>query len=277
MSILKGIDVSSHRGEIDWAKVKASGVEFAIIRAGYGREISQKDDYFEANYAGCKANGIPCGAYWVCYADDRQDSIVEANAFLEAVKGKTFEYPLYYDVEDWPESDYYFSKKPNVECDAMITNFCTTLEQNGCFAGIYSGKNISLAKLSKSVRTRFAFWVAQYYDCCTYPDYHGMWQCASDGRIDGINGNVDIDECYFDYISAIKDAGLNGFSKPSTVAPQISTPASARSYTVQKGDTLWDISQALLKNGSRYREIMVLSGLTSDTIYPGQVLVVPMH
>ncbi len=64
----KGIDVSIHQGDIDWKKVKSDSVEFAILRAGYGREFPQKDAQFEKNYAGCKANAIPVGAYWYSYA-----------------------------------------------------------------------------------------------------------------------------------------------------------------------------------------------------------------
>ena len=79
----KGIDVSKHNGTIDWAKVKASGkVDFAIIRAGYGKSISQKDAQFERNYAGAKAAGLPVGAYWYSYALTPAEA--EAEALSEA-------------------------------------------------------------------------------------------------------------------------------------------------------------------------------------------------
>ena len=64
----KGIDVSRWQSDIDWKKVKAAGIEFAIIQAGYGRELSQKDEKFEQNYSGCKSAGMPCGVYWYSYA-----------------------------------------------------------------------------------------------------------------------------------------------------------------------------------------------------------------
>ena len=80
-----GIDVSEHQGVIDWTRVKA---DFAIIRAGYGREISQKDKKFDINYAGAKAAGIPCGAYWYSYAQSEEEARTEAAVCLEIIKGK---------------------------------------------------------------------------------------------------------------------------------------------------------------------------------------------
>ncbi len=96
----KGIDVSVHQGDIDWKKVKADSVEFAVLRAGYGREVSQKDEQFEKNYAGCKANSIPVGAYWYSYALSVDEAKREAAACLKAIENKAFEYPIYFDIEN---------------------------------------------------------------------------------------------------------------------------------------------------------------------------------
>lgn len=94
---MKGIDVSFSQASIDRNAVKASGkVDFAITRAGYGRYASQKDEYFEDNYAGAKAAGIPVGAYWYSYATTEADAVQEAQACLECIKNKTFEYPIYF-------------------------------------------------------------------------------------------------------------------------------------------------------------------------------------
>ena len=68
---MRGIDISKHNGAVNWAQVKADGVQFAILRAGYGKEASQKDTQLEANYAGCKSNGVPVGVYWYSYATGR--------------------------------------------------------------------------------------------------------------------------------------------------------------------------------------------------------------
>ena len=83
----KGIDVSKHNGIIDWKKAKESGqVDFSVIRAGYGRLISQKDTRFEQNYAGCKENNIPVGCYWYSYAKSVAEIQTEAEIFLHQIQ-----------------------------------------------------------------------------------------------------------------------------------------------------------------------------------------------
>ena len=98
----RGIDVSKWQGKIDWKKVKDAGAQFAILRAGYGRAISQIDPFFYANYEACKAIGLPVGAYWYSYATDTDDARREAATCLEAIKGKSFEYPVWFDQEYEP-------------------------------------------------------------------------------------------------------------------------------------------------------------------------------
>ncbi|HOC34819.1 MAG TPA: GH25 family lysozyme, partial [Ruminococcus flavefaciens] len=102
---MKGIDVSVHNGNIDWGKVKADGIDFAILRAGYGRLVSQKDERFEQNYAGAKAVGLPIGAYWYSYAMTPEEAELEADVFLSVIKGKRFEMPVYFDLEEKKQFD----------------------------------------------------------------------------------------------------------------------------------------------------------------------------
>ena len=97
--MIKGIDVSSWQGNIDFGKVKASGIDFVIIRAGYGREVSQIDKCFVQNYNAAKVAGLDVGAYWYSYADSAEDAVKEAKACMEVIKGKKFEYPIYFDLE----------------------------------------------------------------------------------------------------------------------------------------------------------------------------------
>ena len=96
--MIKGIDVSSWQGVVDYRKVKASGINFVIIRAGFGREVSQKDNCFEQNYKNAKAAGLDIGAYWYSYADSAEDAVREAKACREVIKGKKFEYPIFFDL-----------------------------------------------------------------------------------------------------------------------------------------------------------------------------------
>lgn len=213
---MKGIDVSKHQGNVNWSHVKADGVQFAIIRAGYGKQASQKDTQFENNYAGCKSNGVPVGAYWYSYAATPAEAKQEAAVCLSILKGKTFEYPVYFDIEE-PS----VLAKGKAACTAIAKAFLEAVEQAGYFAGIYSSKAHLENCITEELRARYAVWVAHYgVDKTTYHGQYGIWQKSSTGKVYGISGNVDIDECYVDYAAAVRKAGLNGFQK--------STPASAK-------------------------------------------------
>ena len=102
---MKGIDISYAQGNnIDFNAVKESGVEFVIIQIGYGKEARQKDVCFERNYAAAKAAGLKVGGYWFSYAESPQEAEQEANACMTIIKGKTFDMPIYYDLEDDPKA-----------------------------------------------------------------------------------------------------------------------------------------------------------------------------
>ena len=145
--------------------------------------------------------------------------IADAKRFLEIIKGKTFEYPVYIDLEATSPSNR------NGATEACI-GFCETMENAGYYCGIYasdvSGFNdrLDLSRLSK-----FDKWVARYGSKPVVVKSYGIWQKSDSGRISGINGNVDLDEAYMDYPTIIKNAGLNGFKKPENPAPPQNKPA----------------------------------------------------
>lgn len=203
----KGIDVSQWQGDINWGDVKA---DFAILRAGYGRVKSQIDTKFEQNYRNAKAVGMPLGAYWYSYAMSPDEAREEARVFLEIIKGKQFEYPVYFDVE---ENKALALGRDRVS--DIIIAFLEEMEKAGCFAGLYMSASHLTNLTTQYVKDRFAIWVAHYgVNKTTYTGQYGMWQYSSAGRVDGINGNVDMDECYVDYPKMIKESGKNGFEKP---------------------------------------------------------------
>lgn len=210
----KGIDVSRFQGAIDWNKVKQAGIEFAIIKAGGSDAGFYTDPCFEKNYAGAKAVGVPVGAYYYvgsnCTSCD--DGVADAKRFLEIIKGKQFEYPVYIDVEESSPA------AKTGATDACI-GFCQTLEQAGYYCGIYAS-DISgfVDRLDLSRITRYDKWVARYGSKPTAVKTYGMWQYSSAGAVAGITGNVDLDESYKDYPSIIKDAGFNGFTKEAAPA-----------------------------------------------------------
>lgn len=225
-SILKGIDVSYCQNEVDWDTAKASGlVDFAILQAGYGRETSQVDTQFERNYAACKRLGIPCGAYWFSYAMSSDEAKREAQVFLQTIKGKSFEYPVYMDLE--LAKQFALGK---AACSAIVDAFLSVLEQSGYYAGLYCSTYYLDNYLSDSIKSRYTVWCAQYASKCTYQNPYGIWQYNVAGNeeydiigqksIPGIVGECDMDYCYTDYPSVIKAAGLNGFAKNATTTPE---------------------------------------------------------
>lgn len=201
-----GIDVSEWQGLIDWQNVKT---DFCIIRAGYGRLVTQKDKYFDENYNGCKNNSIPCGAYWFSYALTPEEAVLEAQTCMEVIKGKKFEYPIYYDVE---QSEQFELGRDAVS--AIIRAFMDTMENSGYWVGLYMSTYYLNNYVTDDIKVRYAIWVADYVPSApAYDGTYGIWQKSATGTLEGISGNVDLDECYVDYPADMKRAGLNGYPK----------------------------------------------------------------
>ncbi len=203
--IFKGIDLSRHNVVTNWDKVKEQ-VDFVILRAGGNYGGYYKDSKFEQYYAACKKLGIPVGAY---YDAGKElwcaDGGAYAQHFLKLLQGKSFEYPVYIDIEVTPKR----YKKANT---GAAISFCRTMEQNRYFTGIY-GSDINTFKemLDYSALTDFSMWVARYGKKPEYVKEYAMWQYTSKGAIVGIKGNVDKDECYTDFPKIMKGVHLNGY------------------------------------------------------------------
>lgn len=208
---MNGIDLSQHNIVTNWNEV-AKNVDFVILRAGYGKEFSQIDKKFEEYYAECKKRNIPVGCYWYSYAKSKAEAEKEAEVFLKTIKGKQFEFPVYYDVE---EHDIFNLGKKAVS--EIITAFCEKVEKAGYFAGFYSNPNFLHNVVNDTVKSRFTLWLAHWNANKPYCKY-GIWQKSAKGKISGINGDVDFDFCETDFTTKIKELGLNGFSKTETKA-----------------------------------------------------------
>lgn len=204
---MKVIDVSKWNGKIEWDKVKASGIEGVIIRAGYGCDISQKDKSFEEYYKGAKQAGLHIGSYWFSYALTEEAVAKEASVFLEAIKGKQFDLPVYFDIETIPHTT--LSK---LTCGSLINKFCSSLEKVNYFVGVYSFDTFFFSNIPEAVQKRFASWVARVENVKpSFVKNYGIWQHSWKGKVDGISGDVDMNICYKDYPTLIKGKGLNGF------------------------------------------------------------------
>ena len=149
-----GIDVSQWQGNIDWNTVKT---DFAIIRVGYGKVRTQIDSKYEANYNGAKAAGIPVGAYWYSYAMSADEAREEAKVFIDLLKGKQFEYPVYFDVE---EAKTLALGRDRVS--DIINAFLEEMEKAGYFAGLYMSASHLTNLTTQYVKDRYAIWVAHY-------------------------------------------------------------------------------------------------------------------
>ena len=216
---MKGIDVSVHNGNIDWQKVKNAVIDLAILRAGYGRLASQKDERFEQNYSGAKAADVPVGAYWYSYAMSEDEARLEADVFLSIIKGKQFEFPVYYDVEE--KKQFALGKE---KVSAIMRAFLERVEAAGYFVGLYGSASSLTTHTADDIKSRYTIWLAHWVNQSSYGGAYGIWQHSEKGRVNGINGNVDLDICYKDFQTTIKSKGLNGWGKAeptSTPAPDV--------------------------------------------------------
>ena len=204
-----GIDVSRYQGDIDWAKVAASGVKFALLRAGSQNSSGPYiDPYFEQNYAGAKAAGIAVGAYIYTYAETEAEQNDEILTILPALEGKTFEYPVFVDVED--KSLTGIGKAALTQ---LVKRYMDILDQKGFVPGWYSYTNYINSYLCPEVLADYPLWVADYRSSLGYTgDYH-IWQYTSSGTVPGISGKVDLNRDYHRYIAS---TGAPAEEQPST-------------------------------------------------------------
>ena len=271
---MKGIDVSKHQGQVDFNAVKRSGMEFVIINAGYGKSVSQKDPYFEQNYARAKAAGLKVGAYWFSYAYSPEEASEEARTFAAVIANKQFDFPVYYDLETDPKSAYFPFMTGKENCSAMVTAFCTELEKLGYFAGLYISRSPLQTHITADVAKRFALWLAEYGSKLNYSGQYGIWQRSSTGRVVGVIGDVDLDEAVIDYSSIIIKGGFNGY--PKADKPKEEKPKSSPEYieyTIIKGDTLTSIAKAFGTTIAKLKEINNIKNV--NLIYAGDVIKIP--
>ena len=216
-----GIDLSYWNDGVDFKELKDSGIDFVILRAG---SINQQPDYnFESYYKKARAAGLDIGCYFYSYAETVAEAKEEAEILLELIDGKTFEYPVYFDMEDYSQTSLSTERRMK-----MCYAFCEILIENGYFPGVYANlKWLNNYFDSEELCTYFDVWYARYpldsadgsepiyFDDWDYElpeaQYYGMWQFTQSGRIDGVSGNVDLNIAYKDYPAIMKEYGYNGY------------------------------------------------------------------
>lgn len=201
---MKGIDISTWQTKVDYSKLKDDGIEFVIIRCGYGKNESQKDNMFEKHYEGCKKAGLKVGAYLYSYVTSVENSLKEAKNCLKFIKGKQFDLPIFYDLEDkciLPLGDILITQ--------CAIEFCKEIEKAGYKAGIYANLNWFTNYIDVSKVKQYSLWVAQWNDKCTAKFDYDFWQYTSSGKIKAIKGNVDMNICYNENYKQVVDNSVN--------------------------------------------------------------------
>ena len=191
----KGIDVSEFQGKIDWEKVKNDGIEFAILRCGYGMDFSNQDDVeYERNANECERLGIPYGVYLMSYANTVEKARSEAKHVLRLIEGRKISLGVWHDIEDNGTSGA-INKETLTN---IINTFCNTIKNAGHRVGVYASLNWLENKIERIIRDNYDIWVAQYYSKCEYEGKYIMWQHTSSGKVNGISTNVDMNILYED-------------------------------------------------------------------------------
>lgn len=210
-----GIDVSRWNKEIDWEKVKADGIEFAIIRCGYRGATSGSlvlDAMYEANIRGAIEAGIPVGVYFFTQATSEVEAVEEASMVISLIEDYDVDYPVFLDSE---------SAGGNGRADRLEAEersryhkaFLETIASAGYETGVYASKNWLNNRLDMTQLSQYKVWLAEYADAPTYEEYYDMWQYTSKGTVDGIETRVDLDLSFMNIDTSINHAkGAAGYT-----------------------------------------------------------------
>lgn len=207
---IKGIDVSTYQGDIDWEKVAASGVKFVFIRLGYrGYEsgLLVKDDRFEDNIRGALQNGIAVGVYFVTQAISVEEAVEEAQFVMENIRPYNVTWPIVLDIEDAASATARTAELSQQARTDHAIAFCETVKESGYTPMLYCNIRWFIEKLDITRITDYDKWFAQYFRKPFFPYAFQVWQYSSTGRIDGIEGNVDYNISFVDYGNLPEETG----------------------------------------------------------------------
>lgn len=191
-----GIDVSKFQGKIDWKKVKASGIEFAIIRLGF-RGYGDKgnivlDASFEENAIQAREAGIKIGVYFFSQAITEAEAIEEANYVLDKIKDKNITYPVCFDLEKIKYDTARTDNLTSEQFTKMTLAFCSQIENAGYTPIVYGNAKTFTTRMQLEELNNYQKWYADYQKTPLYPYEFSFWQYTETGAVKGINGNVDI-------------------------------------------------------------------------------------
>ena len=259
-----GLDVSEFQSSLDWPRLKQQGVQFVIVRAGFGSSLSQKDKMFQSHIEGALASGLQVGAYWFGYAYTVDGARKEADISAQVLKPyrDKITLPVFYDWEY--DSMRYAQSMGTVPNKTLITDmtiaFMERMMEHGYKSGYYTNLDYLKNKYDYAKLKGYDLWMA-YYDDDRPPYACAIQQYTSTGRFNGYGGEVDLNRLYKDY------------EKPeASIKP--SEPAQTETVsTVQTGDTLSGIAA---RNHTTYQVLAAYNGIQNpNLIYPGQKIKIP--
>lgn len=235
-----GIDVSSHQQDIDWSRVAACGVKFAMIRAayrGYTQGKIMEDDYFRKNVEGASAAGLDVGVYLFSQAVNETEAVEEAGFLMGLIKDYNISYPV---VFDWERQSAETSRTKDVDGDTITRcaqAFCTAVEAAGYLPMVYFSPNKAYNELDLERLLDWPFWLAHYTDdwSATSFRYHfSIWQYTPKGSVDGIEGDVDLDLCLTDFGGMRRMGGGSAAASPPAVVSAPPSPTDTGSVRTEE-------------------------------------------
>lgn len=235
----RGIDVSEWQKTIDWEKVKAAGIDFAMIKAGSGR--NRIDPQFKHNISECNRLGIPCGVYWFSYAYTEELARNEAKYCLAAIAPYKLDYPVAYDFE-YDSVDN--AEKLGIEITKEMASsfaraFLGEIEAARYYAQLYTNADYLTRYFDSELAKRYDVWLAQWPanpdPNKKPPEAGGIWQYSNTGSVDGISVRVDLDAAYYDYPGIIEKNGLNQPAAAPEPKPELSEAELARAWAMERG------------------------------------------
>lgn len=187
------VDLSEWNGDIDFNKVKKSGVTCVILRAGYGKDDNQEDNKFNEYYRQAKNAGLNVGAYWYSYATTIDAAKAEVRNCMKTIRGKEFDLPVFLDVEEYRQAVL-----PRRTLTDIISTFCDGIKGYGFDVGMYSAKSMLVdSAYPDEISSNYLIWLAAPNESYSkLPNFFDIHQYDWYGRVDGISGNVDMNYIY---------------------------------------------------------------------------------
>lgn len=195
-----GIDVSEWQGDIDFYKVKESGIDFVMIRAGLrtSKEQIEEDAYFKRNMKKATDAGLKIGIYFFSTADNEIEALEEARWVVDLIKDYKITYPIAYDIENIGKFSTANITKKQLNKNAKI--FLDYISNSGYVGSLYSNATDLNEWWDTEYLKDYMIWMAHYTTLPSYEGNYVIWQYSDEGEIKGISGNVDLNVAYFSYI-----------------------------------------------------------------------------